>query len=47
MYRDGIKIVSVWTAEYTDTISKRSGGYTYKVCGSSFPSCSNQVSVSF
>jgi PKD repeat protein len=47
VYRDGIKIVTVSTAGYTDTVSKAPGNYTYKVCGSSFPSCSNQVSVSF
>jgi serine protease len=47
VYRDGIKIVTVSTAGYTDTVSKAPGSYTYKVCGSSFPSCPNQVSVGF
>lgn len=48
VYRNGAKIATVQATAYTDSINKKgAGSYTYKVCGSAFPSCSEQVTVSF
>jgi PKD repeat protein len=48
VYRNGPRIATVQASAYTDTIgNKGSASYTYKVCAAAFPSCSNQVTVSF
>jgi PKD repeat protein len=48
LYRNGAKIATVQASAYTDNINKRgSATYTYKVCASAGPTCSNQVTVNF
>lgn len=48
VYRNGARVATVQATTYTDNINNKGPDtYTYKVCGSAFPSCSNQVSVSF
>jgi PKD repeat protein len=48
LYRNGTKIATVAASAYTDNVTNKGpGSYSYKVCGVAFPSCSDQVTVSF
>ena len=48
IYSSGVKIVTVQTRAYADTISAHGpGSYTYKVGAAAFGSCSDPVPVSF
>jgi len=47
VYRDSVKLVTVSTTTYTDTIGTSPGSYRYKVCAAASAICSNQVTVSF
>jgi PKD repeat protein len=45
--RNGATIATVQAAAYTDTITKGSGSYSYKVCVTGTSSCSNTATVAF
>ena len=46
VFRNGVKIVTVSTIVYTDTLGRGAGSYTYKVCAVATATCSNDVTVS-
>ncbi len=47
LFRNRMKITTVSTTAYTDTVGKGPGTYTYKVCEARSATCSNEASVSF
>jgi hypothetical protein len=48
VFRNGIKLATVQASGYTDNLNRTGPGtYTYKVCATATPICSNAASVSF
>jgi PKD repeat protein len=47
VFRNGVKIFTLSSTAYTDTVAKGSGTYKYKVCDSASATCSNEATVSF
>jgi PKD repeat protein len=47
VYRSGVRIATVQTAAYTDSVKKGSNTYAYKICAPALSTCSNVASVSF
>jgi PKD repeat protein len=47
VFRDGVKVATVSTTTYSETVGRGSRQYTYEVCDATGTMCSNEVTVGF